>query len=305
MFFVNRSQVTPTIFPDRTSQVWKLPDILTLPIKVEWHWENEAEVVHICQLLSLLASRQFHASSNTVLSVTDGGHYFNEGLILPHVDLHIPYLPYARQDKDVGNESCFALNTLFNMLELFSVNLDLRISSLDVHSDYIIENSTLVFENLTPKPYIEKVISNIKSMYGSTPLLVYPDKGAYNRYSNMFPNMPSIYFEKQRDQTTGEILSIEKRSGVSTYNVGNINEAFSDVLVIDDICDGGRTFTSLVEHLPSVRRHLYVTHGVFSKGVESLYSSGYESVYAVNDLRKRLFGILAFQEKPVSDFFLK
>lgn len=297
MIFVNHSQVTPTIFPDRTSQVWKLPDILTLPIKVEWHWENEAEVVHICQLLSLLASRQFHASSNTVLSVTDGGDYFNEGLILPRVDLHIPYLPYARQDKDVGNESCFALNTFFNMLELFSVNLDLRISSLDVHSDYIIENSTLVFENLTPKPYIEKVISNIKFMYGSTPLLVYPDKGAYNRYSNMFPNMPSIYFEKQRDQTTGEILSIEKRSGVSTYNVGNINEAFSDVLVIDDICDGGRTFTSLVEHLPNMRRHLYVTHGVFSKGVESLYSSGYESVSVVNDLRQRIFGFLNFRVK--------
>jgi ribose-phosphate pyrophosphokinase len=77
--------------------------------------------------------------------------------------------------------------------------------------------------------------------------------------------------------------------------VGNINEAFSDVLVIDDICDGGRTFTSLVEHLPNVRRHLYVTHGVFSKGVEILYSSGYESVAVVNDFKNRIFGLLNFR----------
>lgn len=68
------------------------------------------------------------------------------------------------------------------------------------------------------------------------------------------------------------------------------------LLVIDDICDGGGTFVLLANELKKhnpTRFSLFVTHGIFSKGVEVLYDAGYSSVITTDSLfdegRKALF----------------
>lgn len=77
-------EITPTFFPDGTGQVWKLPTNIKNAVQfayfteVIWIFENEAELIHVCQLAQLIAklsNRHIRAS------------------------LFIPYLPYGRRIK--------------------------------------------------------------------------------------------------------------------------------------------------------------------------------------------------------------
>src|SRR5689334_7783330 len=109
MIKLNGNEITPTIFPDGTSQVWKLyPKPKNLVNVVEWKFENEAEFLHLAQLKHLIDSF--------------GGKCF----------LEISYLPYARQDKETSNETTFALNPFSDLLN--SLNFE-GVSIFDPHSD--------------------------------------------------------------------------------------------------------------------------------------------------------------------------
>ncbi|MNQ12726.1 ribose-phosphate pyrophosphokinase [compost metagenome] len=60
--------------------------------------------------------------------------------------------------------------------------------------------------------------------------------------------------------------------------------AGENVLVVDDICDGGRTFTELAKVLKQYdlgSLSLYITHGIFSAGVEVL-TNVFDKVYTMN-----------------------
>ena len=60
-----------------------------------------------------------------------------------------------------------------------------------------------------------------------------------------------------------------------------------NVCVVDDICDGGATFLSLAEMLkrsqPNANLNLYVTHGIFSKGLDDL-EKYYDIIYVHNNM---------------------
>lgn len=57
------------------------------------------------------------------------------------------------------------------------------------------------------------------------------------------------------------------------------------ILIIDDLCDGGATFISiaecLMEHFPDRKRHLYVCHGLFTKGVDHV-AHYYDKIITTN-----------------------
>jgi ribose-phosphate pyrophosphokinase len=71
------------------------------------------------------------------------------------------------------------------------------------------------------------------------------------------------FADKVRDTKTGRISGTSVSSELPKL----------PILVVDDICDGGRTFVELGKALAEVSsqpRYLYVTHGIFSKGFEEL-----------------------------------
>ncbi|CCJ77069.1 Ribose-phosphate pyrophosphokinase [Cronobacter muytjensii 530] len=54
------------------------------------------------------------------------------------------------------------------------------------------------------------------------------------------------------------------------------------VLIVDDLCDAGGTFIGSAQVLRDAGARsvsLYVTHGVFSKGVENLLNNGIDQLY--------------------------
>ena len=75
--------------------------------------------------------------------------------------------------------------------------------------------------------------------------------------------MPVTFCEKERDVSTGWITGFKLES--PEIVVGK------DILITDDICDGGMTFLKCAEALKEAGANsvsLYVTHGIFSKGLD-------------------------------------
>jgi ribose-phosphate pyrophosphokinase len=101
--------------------------------------------------------------------------------------------------------------------------------------------------------------------------LCYPDKGALIKYKDMY-NFPYIYGNKTRDQETGHILDYQL--------VGDCDG--QRVLIVDDICDGGMTFQLLARDLLAAGAkevNLFVSHGIFSKGLKPLREAGIKNIY--------------------------
>ena len=102
-----------------------------------------------------------------------------------------------------------------------------------------------------------------------------PDAGAVKKsyeIAKAFPQFNGIIFaEKVREVSSGNIVK------TIVHNVpDDINK--SKLLICDDICDGGRTFVELANwftdnHYTPVEINLYVTHGIFSKGMGPLLLS--------------------------------
>jgi ribose-phosphate pyrophosphokinase len=240
MITIGNRQVPTTLFPDNTSQVWHLPDeIFTLPvIHIVWTFSLESEFLQLAQLKTLLDAKGIKAT------------------------LELPYLPYGRQDKEVSNESTFALRTFARQLNTLAFEC---VTIHDPHSRTaleLIDRSVAAY----PKEEIYRVFSE------TADLICYPDAGARTKYSEVYPGLPFIYGEKVRDQKSGQI---------SDYRLAG-DPSGKKILIIDDICDGGATFILLTKELlnkGALSVSLFVSHGLFSRGTRPLFASGISRVF--------------------------
>lgn len=248
MIILNGHYVRPTIFPDRTSQVWKLPEEL-LGMKDEeldivWQFESEAELLHLAQLKYLLDHYRHDYPYDCKLTIT--------------------YLPYARQDKWPSNTSTFALQSFAPLLNSLKFN---PVVIHDPHSKLalsLIKNSQAWY----PQEELTKAIVKRQS-----DIICYPDKGALTKYREAYhSNFPYMWGEKVRDQLTGQITSYEI--------FGNVEGR--KVMIVDDICDGGATFVLLAQKLltsDAKEVSLFVTHGLFTKGTDILQQAGIHHIF--------------------------
>lgn len=241
MILLNGSPLSTTRFPDNTTQVWKLSEWLLK--ETNWFhitWEFTNE-------------GEFMELAQLKTLIDSYGH---------EATLRIKYLPYGRQDKTVSNNTTFALHTFAKLLNSLHFK---EVIIMDPHSEIALElirNSRAEY----PKNQIDKVADICR-----TTLVCYPDKGALSKYTKVY-SYPHIYGEKVRDQLTGNITSYKV--------IGDC--AHENVLIVDDICDGGMTFKLLAKDLlaaGATEVNLFVTHGIFSKGLRTLKESGIKKIF--------------------------
>lgn len=61
MIKLNGLEIKPTIFPDGTSQIWKIKIDSNLDNQlIEWEFQHEGELMHVAQLLWLLNSKYIY-----------------------------------------------------------------------------------------------------------------------------------------------------------------------------------------------------------------------------------------------------
>jgi len=174
--------------------------------------------------------------------------------------IEIPYLPYARQDRVCAPGQAFSLKVMADLLSTIENVKELIV--WDCHSRVFTDLSDAT--SIDPHEIMQADPALTKLILDEHSVLICPDKGAVNRTrqtAKAFQNAEIVYCEKVRDPATGQI----------THTQVNADSLHGKTAIItDDICDGGYTFIKVAEQLRAKgadRVILYVTHGIFSKGL--------------------------------------
>jgi ribose-phosphate pyrophosphokinase len=175
--------------------------------------------------------------------------------------LVIPYFPYARQDRAMHPDEAFSLKPVARLIN--SLGYD-EVVTCDPHSDVTLA----LIENVRVVSQVDLVSAHEplrELIRAHSPLIIAPDAGAAKKAFAVAQKygLSLLTASKVRDTATGAITRTELHAPAPLAN--------SDVLIVDDICDGGRTFIELTRVLSShgaSRVFLYVTHGIFSQGLE-------------------------------------
>ncbi len=192
------------------------------------------------------------------------------------ITLVCPYLPYARQDRVAypGEAlSAAVFCTLINAQRYASVEI------WDAHSDVSLALLDRV-ANIPASSFVRRIVR-------ADDVIVAPDAGAAKRAGACAKQagLPMVQAEKIRSTDTGEITGTK----VHSDHIGSRN-----FLIVDDICDGGRTFIELAKVLRPLtngRIKLYVTHGIFSAGFDVL-SAGIDEIFVANPFPETLPGFV-------------
>lgn len=198
------------------------------------------------------------------------------------IALYVPYFTGARSDRKFVEGGVNYLKQvicpIINSLNLTSILV------LDPHSD-VLEACLNNYEKVDNHLLVKKALTAIDNRNGaqSRICLVSPDAGAYKKIFDVakkFGIDNIITANKVRDMRTGNILRTE-------IPVLNQHDDIKYVIV-DDICDGGRTFVELAKAIkegrPTAKIYLVVTHGIFSAGFATL-GEYFEGIYTTNSVK--------------------
>jgi ribose-phosphate pyrophosphokinase len=198
--------------------------------------------------------------------------------------LVLPYVPYSRQDRVMVFGEALGIKVFADLIN--SCNFE-EVVVFDPHSDVtpaLINNCTVVSQ--------ESLLWDTCWPIPGDFTLVCPDAGARKKIlkvAKVLKKKEIVYADKIRDVATGEITGTS--IDFSWFNK-DLSAPFS-FLIVDDICDGGRTFIEIALAIRKTqllqgseyKLYLYVTHGFFSKGLTEL-SQYFSGIYVGNLMSK-------------------
>ena len=188
-------------------------------------------------------------------------------------ELVLPYIPYARQDRVANIGEALSIKVFSDILN--SLNYS-KVIVLDPHSDVssaLINNIVIIpqwkiWGDYLNKQQEEGAISNFD--------LISPDAGALKKIYKLAEATMCKHIRvgtKHRDTITGKI------TGTSVDGQAKNKLA----IIVDDICDGGRTFIEVAKVIKEQYDELMlcVTHGIFSNGL-SVLNEYYDIITCTN-----------------------
>ena len=169
--------------------------------------------------------------------------------------INMPYVPFSRQDRLCNPGESFSLSVFTELINNIQADV---VEITDPHSDVVsalINNCSIKSQDEVFKP----ILSNYEHH-----ILVSPDGGSLKKIYKCVTNkcIRVVEASKIRDVKTGNITHTEVYWGDFTNKT---------CVIVDDICDGGRTFVELGKVLKEKNASkivLMVTHGFFTKGIE-------------------------------------
>lgn len=213
------------------------------------------------------------------------------------ISIEIPYFPYARQDRICATGQAFSLDVMTKLLNINTQQFPQQrkqITVWDAHStvtEKLLNENTqfLKVVNISPSQIILQNSELINILTAENTVLICPDAGAKVRTQQIADTMNTlrdkpieiIHCEKKRDALTGKILTTQV----------NCNHLTGKIAVIcDDICDGGATFIGIAKALKQLNCEqiiLYVTHGIFSKGL-NVFNGLVNQIFTTNSIPQKI-----------------
>ncbi|HNZ86968.1 MAG TPA: ribose-phosphate diphosphokinase [Methanofastidiosum sp.] len=148
------------------------------------------------------------------------------------INLLIPYMAYARQDKRFKDWESVS-----------GISLAKMIDRLDIESKYTVDihdmkvTKAMKGENLSAMPIIADYLSNLKL---KEPVIISPDKGSVERAKIVAEQMEAEFDHLEKTRLSGDTVEIRPKE---------INTKGRDVAIVDDIISTGGTMAKACEVL--------------------------------------------------------
>lgn len=271
MILIDGQEVQLNKFYDGTFHL-KLKRYVNEPLTITWKYKSEEELTALQMI---------------VMELHDMG--------IRNITLDIPYMPNARMDR-VEDDPNSNVRTVFTMKHFATILKSLnftRILTVDAHSKYTED----ALAGLVVVSYPTHKVSNLIRVLQNENdfVLFFPDKGAYTRYTEKMkdialPNGKEIKFaygNKTRNWETSEITGYEIE--------GNVQPGDS-ILIVDDICSRGGTFSHAVSEIKKVTGdnvtiNLLVSHCEENIVNGNLLKGEVNNVFAFDTLEAKVAGV--------------
>ena len=203
------------------------------------------------------------------------------------IHLYVPYFLGARSDRQFEDGGINYLKDVICPI-INSQNYE-TVTIVDAHSD-VLEACIHNYRKIDNINLVKFALTDIDNTNGAREklILVSPDAGALKKMyhvSEHFGIEKMVIANKHRDIKTGKITHTEVPG--LTQEPGSKN-----FVIIDDICDGGRTFLEIAKTIRKEREdsvfndkiYLVVTHGIFSAGFSEL-KNWIDGIYCTNSVK--------------------
>ena len=198
------------------------------------------------------------------------------------IHLFTPYILGARSDRQFAEGGTSYLRDI--VAPILNAQEYKTVTCIDPHSNVceaVIQRLQKINNNELVRFAFNTISDNDAQFINGGCVVVSPDAGALNKIYNTLESLEYIgdlvTAMKHRDIKTGKILSVDAPLG--TQHIGK------EFIIIDDICDGGRTFIEIAKVIREFYNHsviyLVVTHGIFSAGMGEL-SQYFETIFTTN-----------------------
>lgn len=216
------------------------------------------------------------------------------------IHLYVPYFLGSRSDRKFQDGGINYLKQvicpIINSQDFASVSV------IDPHSDSL-ECCLNNFVKISNISLVDDALSYlIKDGENNKVALISPDAGALKKIYDVakhFGISNITTASKVRDVISGNIL----RTELPTMDLNGIEH----IIILDDICDGGRTFIELAKEIRKQTDkpiYLIVTHGIFSAGFLKL-SDELDGIFCTNSVKDVNFETVRFESKQGDPNFVK
>ena len=191
----------------------------------------------------------------------------------------IPYLGYARQDKQFLNGEVVSLGVVSHLLRTCGV---VRVTTVDIHSAEGLALFAMPTYSVSAIPSLAQYVK--KNLKLISPVVVSPDFGSSKRteaFAALY-GAQHMQFAKERDRTTGEVK----------VETGELEVEDRDVIIVDDMISTGGTIRAAAEKLRAARaRKIVVTcvHALLlGEAYERLIDAGVDEIIGTNTVPSKV-----------------
>lgn len=222
------------------------------PLQFKFMFENNGDLIDLAMMLD--ACKRFYTKDTEY-----------------HLDM--PYLPYARQDRVMTEGESLSVKVVCDFINSLKFE---KVFVKDIHSDV----GAALLDNLVHIKQSDCAFNLLGFCRPENTILISPDAGAEKKVFDVAKKLgytDIIRASKVRNVATGKI---ERTTIIDEISM-------KDMLIVDDLADAGGTFIALAEAIRNdswyegQKISLYVTHGLFSAGVDK-FKGIFDKIYVHN-----------------------
>jgi len=186
----------------------------------------------------------------------------------------IPYMGYARQDKQFLSGEVITMSVVAKMLQSAGAK---KVIVVDIHSNTALNHFNIPTENVSAVP---ELANYFKKLNLKNPLVVSPDVGGSSRSKKFAYLLKTdfIVLKKHRDRKTGRV----------SIQTAKVDVQGKDLILVDDIISTGGSIIKAAQFLKKQKcKRVFVacTHGLLVEGAEKkIRKAGVSRIISTNTI---------------------